>query len=243
MQRAIFPAPSICPPDCWRTKRLPPLGEVIVYGDGIDPQPVHRALAALADKPGIVAEPLQGGFAAWQGVEPARTTQARGLHRELLAEIDHAELARLVATEPDLVLVDLRDRDGRRTAGQGAFGIAPGPASEPASGPVAQSEGSSQAHRRVGGVVDIETPHRLTDLGERFPGTQRLQRKAGTGAWLRELDPDRLTVLIDRGDGSAERIARRLRSRGLHRIVILSGGEYALRADKAPPTLRKETTP
>lgn len=221
-------------------KQLPPLGEVVVYGDGIDPEPVRQALAALAGKPGIVPEPLRGGLIAWEGARPARTTRGPGLHRELPAEIDEAQLARLVETEPDLVLVDLRGRNAQR--GERRLSATAAAQTQTQTPTPTEIDGADRAHRRVGGAVPIERLDTLTDLGQRFPGAQRfVSGGAGGRGLLGKLDQDRLVVLIDRGDGAAERLARRLRSRGLHRVVILSGGEYALRATGAESAVGEST--
>jgi 3-mercaptopyruvate sulfurtransferase SseA len=43
--------------------------------------------------------------------------------------------------------------------------------------------------------------------------------------------PGRLFVLIDDGDGTAEEAAHRLKAAGIRRVVILAGGEEALRTE------------
>ncbi len=74
-------------------KRLPPLGRVVVYDDGLGRQSsesLQAAAAALAQKPGITVDILEGGFAAW---ETARglTTRGRGIHHETLNYITYAQ--------------------------------------------------------------------------------------------------------------------------------------------------------
>src|ERR1039458_9788558 len=52
---------SLCP-----LKQLPPLGKVVVYGDGLGRENIEAAAAALAAKPGLQVDILAGGFAGWK---------------------------------------------------------------------------------------------------------------------------------------------------------------------------------
>jgi rhodanese-related sulfurtransferase len=94
---------SLCP-----QKHLPPLGNVVIYDDGLGRRgtaALDRAAAVLAEKPGIKVEILSGGYAAWQA-SGAVTTEGRGLHHEAFDYITYGELA---AVDPkDVMLVDLR---------------------------------------------------------------------------------------------------------------------------------------
>jgi rhodanese-related sulfurtransferase len=84
-------------------KKLPPLGKVVVCGDGIDSD--AAAVARLNQKNGITAESLDGGFAAWEGnVGP--TTKPPGLTREQLPTVTYQQLKAMNAA--NLLLVDLR---------------------------------------------------------------------------------------------------------------------------------------
>ena len=62
-------------------KRLPPLGRVVVYGDGIDAAQARAAVAVLDARPGIDAELLEGGLGAWD-TQHLPSTGGRGLRRE-----------------------------------------------------------------------------------------------------------------------------------------------------------------
>jgi len=87
-------------------KNLPPLGKVVVCGTGLGRDAEENAAAiALARKPGLSVEVLEGGYAAWQSVQ-GLTTQARGLKPEALNYISYAQLK--AAKAEDVVLVDLR---------------------------------------------------------------------------------------------------------------------------------------
>jgi rhodanese-related sulfurtransferase len=94
---------SLCP-----LKKLPPLGKVVVYDDGLGCRGVaefQTAAAALAKKPGITVDILSGGYAAWLSAH-GLTTTGRGMRRETFNYITYAELR---AVDPrDVVLVDLR---------------------------------------------------------------------------------------------------------------------------------------
>ena len=94
---------SLCP-----FKNLPTLGKVIVYDEGLGRHggtDLDSAVAALNKKPGITAETLSGGYAAWQSAH-GQTTAASGLRPETINYISYADLQ---AMDPaNVVLVDLR---------------------------------------------------------------------------------------------------------------------------------------
>jgi rhodanese-related sulfurtransferase len=100
---AINVPASLCP-----LKRLPPLGKVVVYDDGLGRRgtaALNGAAGALAQKPGISVDILEGGYAAWQTAQ-GLTTQGRGLKRETFNYITYSQLQGVAASE--VVLVDLR---------------------------------------------------------------------------------------------------------------------------------------
>jgi rhodanese-related sulfurtransferase len=94
---------SLCP-----LKKLPPLGKVVVYDDGLGRWGMaefQTAAAALARKPGITVDILSGGYAAWLSAQ-GLTTTGRGIRQETFNYITYAELQAEVPG--DVVLVDLR---------------------------------------------------------------------------------------------------------------------------------------
>lgn len=94
---------SLCP-----QKKLPPLGHVVIYDDGLGRRgktALNAAAAALAAKPGITVDILAGGYAAWESGK-GLTTSARGLHHETFDYITYPQLA--AAAPGDVLLVDLR---------------------------------------------------------------------------------------------------------------------------------------
>lgn len=65
---------SLCP-----LKRLPPLGQVVIYDDGLGfrgKAGLNSAAAALSAKAGITVDILAGGFAAWESAQ-GLTTRVR----------------------------------------------------------------------------------------------------------------------------------------------------------------------
>ena len=91
---------SLCP-----LKKLPPLGRVVVCGDGLGRENIEAAAAALSAKPGMQVEILDGGFAGWKNTQ-AMTTRGAGFKRESFNYITYAQLK---AVDPDkVVLYDLR---------------------------------------------------------------------------------------------------------------------------------------
>ncbi len=92
-------------------KKLPPLGMVVVYGDGIDMTVTRNAVAELNRKPGINAEMLQGGFPAWSAVQQSNYTNT-GMQAMQVPEIGYKKLKQLITENNDITLVDLREEDG-----------------------------------------------------------------------------------------------------------------------------------
>ena len=186
-------------------KKLPPLGTVVVYGDGIRTDLTNGAVDALNAMPGIEAVMLDGGFSAWESLN-LPTTHESGFREERLPYLSYEELEKVVEANPDIVLVDLRS-----TPEQG------------------------------------KTNSTLTDLSVVFPGlnTIRLHRKLRSDG--KEWDISTVTrrgakdtqyrwlyILIDDGDGEAEKAARILKAAGIKRAAILTGGEQILRRGGKP---------
>ncbi len=183
-----IPAPVV------EVKTLPRLGHVVVYDDGLGGDAVvTNAAAALARKPGINAEILEGGFAAWEMVN-AETTTGPGISREELPMISYKDLK--AAPVNEVVLVDLRQQSSGRAVKSPGVPAAP-----------------------------------LTDLKAEFPGAAVTASPFQGGRSVRSLTgggKPPLLVLIDKGDGTAEKMARALKANGVKRFVILAGGEEIL---------------
>ena len=90
-------------------KRLPSIGDVIVYGDGIRTDLTLAAVDELNTRTGIQAEMLEGGFAAWEALNLS-TTHKAGLGRMRVQYLTYRNLKKAAAHNSDIVLVDLRSK-------------------------------------------------------------------------------------------------------------------------------------
>jgi rhodanese-related sulfurtransferase len=88
-------------------KRFPPLGRVVVYGSGLDPEVARDATDALDALQGIDAEELVGGLEAWEARSFADTSGA-GMATMGVPVVTYQKLVELAESEVDLVLIDLR---------------------------------------------------------------------------------------------------------------------------------------
>ena len=81
-----------------------------------------------------------------------------------------------------------------------------------------------------------------TDLAQKFSGHRVIKVERGQGPRKSRWDVSEviqggakrnayryLYVLVDNGDGQAEKVVRRLHAAGVKRVAILTGGEQALR--------------
>lgn len=186
-------------------KQLPPVGAVVVYGDGIRTDLAEEALDGLNAKTGIQAEILEGGFAAWESLN-LPTTYRSGFREEKLPYLSYQDLEKIAAGNRDIVLVDMRSI-------------------------------------KAGGKPDSS----LTDLSAIFPGLSiiRMHNKlrsdgnewdlsAVTGRVGKDAQYRWLYILIDDGDGEAEKVAHSLKAAGIRRMAILTGGELILRRGGVP---------
>ena len=89
------------------TKRLPRLGNVVVYGDGVDITVTKKSVELLNAKPGISAEMLDGGYAAWSSGQTVMQGK-RGLELNSVHYLTFQKLEEITATDASVVLVDMR---------------------------------------------------------------------------------------------------------------------------------------
>jgi rhodanese-related sulfurtransferase len=193
-------------------KRLPPVGRVVVCGDGIDTALTANAVQSLNAKPGIQATMLEGGFGAWDALN-FTTTRKAGFGREKLKYLSYQDLEKGAAVNPDIVLVDLRNPDEREGNGE------PLPSASISSAPL------TDLSQKFPGRNKIKLNRRLNSENKKggFSISPITGRKDG--------HHKKLYVLIDSGDGESEKVARRLRAAGIKRVAILTGGERILNRD------------
>lgn len=198
-------------------KRLPPIGDVVVCGDGIRTDLAMEAVDELNNKPGIKAEMLEGGFAAWEALNLS-TTQEPGLGKQRFQYVTYQDLEKAAVSNPDMVLVDLRTRGLNEDS-------APGSPED---------------------LTDLSAkfPNRPIIRPERRRGSDGEQWDVSSGILRgRRGSQHRYQyVIIDNGDGQGEKVAQRLFAAGVKRVVILTGGEQILRRDGQPGRLKREKT-
>ena len=196
--RGHIPGAINIPASLCAQKHLPPLGRVLVCDAGLGRDAVDQAAAALAAKPGITVEILEGGFAAWESAQAA-TTRAPGMKPEAPNYITYEQLK--AAKAGDMVLVDLRHSASPKQERVSA--TAPAQLPEP--------------------LTDLS--HEFPDLPlTQSPFSAQPKLKAASGG---STTPP-LLVLIDNGDGKAQEMARTLKANGVKRYAILAGGELIL---------------
>jgi len=204
-------------------KRLPPIGDVIVYGDGIRTDLTVAAVDELNTRTGIRAEMLEGGFAAWEALNFS-TTHKAGLGRMRVQYLTYQDLEKAAAHNPDIVLVDLRSKTFSDKTSADVY------------------TDSTQV-----------SPETFTDLSEKFPGRLiiRPDRKRGSSGKQWDIASSILKgkkgphhryhyVIIDNGDGEGQKVASRLFAAGVKRVAILTGGEQILRREGQPGRMKKE---
>jgi rhodanese-related sulfurtransferase len=203
---AINVPAALCP-----AKKLPPLGRVVVYDDGLSPRAVADAAAALNRKPGIRAEVLDGGLPAWQMLGGS-TTQRPGFEPEHLPSVTYATLKEI--QNSDTLLVDLRQ-----------------PPAEPQARTAATRTASAPRP-----LTDLQAEFPQARLARSpFDAAAKL---AAPGSTASAAVPP-LLVLIDCNDGAAARMARALKAQGITRFAVLLGGESSLERQGEPGLQRR----
>jgi len=201
-------------------RSVPPFGDVVLVWDGLDRAAAEQALLAFNGKPGIDAELLNGGYPGWLDAG-GRGGGAAGLRPAEIPGLTWQQLMQM-ASDPDLVLVDLRHSDGTGEA-------------------VATASLTDLATLLPEARVIEPLAFERTEMRQKFESARGLDRQGlrerSVPRWLKGqgMNRDGLYVLIDSGDGRlSEQVARRLSVRGMKRVFVLLGGERALRAGGDP---------
>lgn len=204
----------------------PLTGEVIFFDDGTGPNLARRAAAQLAEVNGNVsADILAGGYAAWCDAG-GQTSEAKGLRPALTRYVSYQQVTgEMTEDAADIVLVDLRPEPPRAPAATVAGG---------------ETEAGAPAAATAQPRLDLASELPGYNITRTIPGTQprrgTLSATATTGE-AQTVPP--LYVLIDAGDGAAERTAQTLRAAGISRVAILAGGETIIRRKGEPGLLRR----
>ncbi len=184
-------------------KPLPPVGKVVVCGDGVHIDLTTKAVDALNNKKGIQAESLQGGFAAWNSLNMLKT-QKQGIVRQEMHYITYRELQQALESNKNMVLVDIR-----------AF------RKKTKNVPMDESKVKMSNIAALFPGVEIIKPEVAP---QRF--NSKKQRIA-VSSFLK--NQNTVYVIIDNGDGKAEEVARQLAGASIQQNLILLGGELILR--------------
>jgi rhodanese-related sulfurtransferase len=193
-------------------KPLPPIGRVIVYGDGIRKDITSRAVEALNSKTGIQAELLAGGFAAWQSLN-LPSTQSPGMKNERLRYITYEELRRASEGNQNMVLVDIRPAGKKKNK--------------------AEQKLSTDDNRNSFDLVEKFPDLEVISLDPKDPGLSTKSKEISIAelSGLKKSGHTKVYVLVDRGDGKSEKVARRLYGSGIKQVTILVGGEKILQKE------------
>lgn len=193
-------------------KRLPSIGDVIVYGDGIRIDLTVAAVDELNTRTGIQAEMLEGGFAAWVALNLS-TTHKAGLGKIRFRYLTYHDLEKAAAHNPDIVLVDLRTKTDSTQA---------------------SPETLTDLSEKFPGRHIIRPDRKRGAAGKQWDiASSILKGKKGSHHRYHY-------VIIDNGDGEGQKVASRLFAAGVKRVAILIGGEQILRRDGQPGQMKKE---
>jgi rhodanese-related sulfurtransferase len=196
------------------SRKLPPIGEVIVYGDGFGRVDMDEVLRQLAAKPGIQPVLLEGGFAAWAS-RSGVTTAESGLQPARETAVTYQNM--VVSAGRGTVIYDLRKQRGQTGRSDDLKDRFP---------EARIGEGAPGA--RVGG-------------GGGNRGAAAGARPASGNPLLRD-NPHasgELIVLVDDDHTTAEQVARRLRASGHERVAVLAGGDLIMRHEGRPGLERR----
>ena len=182
-------------------KRLPPLGKVIVYCDGLGSTYAAGCVTALNEKPGIQAEALEGGYAGWETFTNV-TAEATSVQKQTPRTITYEELQ--VTNGQNVVIVDVR-RDLT---------------------PLANAKGETPKEKLDLGTFWQKSLPRASVTTDAFGQLARLK-----GGERRFSGAPSLIVVIDNDHESAMSTARRIQQSGYKRVVVLAGGEEIIRRD------------
>ena len=200
------------------------VGKVVFFDDGLSVNRARRAVDTFA-KAGKSAAELAGGFAAWR-TAGFPTSERRGFSERLERYVTYQELTgAMLEDAEDVVLVDVRE--AAPSPGRAALAV--------------QASGE--------GEVPANTAGAPLDLAAELPAYRIISQPTGSGerrgvlgATAAAPSPDAvqpLYILIDAGDGKADKKAAELRAAGCARVAVLAGGETVIRRKGEPGLVRR----
>lgn len=221
-QKGTIPGAMNIPAAVLLEKKLPPLGEVVLFGDGLGGIDVATLAEGLNKRKGFSADVLDGGYAAWREFS-AESTEAGGL-RDI--DVQMMTYQKMMATTEPLLMVDLRRKEAPREP------VDPAPRSEDGkTGPAAATAGDVLAEVCQAGnreyCGDLATLRR--NYRRKAPADPKAASARSTGPAVTPL-----IVLVDDDHKTAYAEYRRLKAEGYRRVVILAGGELALQVKGRP---------
>ena len=197
-------------------KQIPSAQPVIVYGDGLGVIDDSQALTVVRSKPGVRAEVLEGGYAAWLS-ETRLSTVLPGVGPERLPGITYDQL--VAAIKGDMVLVDLRAAAAPATA-------AASPRKERQAVEAAAPDILLQFSAKIGvpivaagGSVAVAGTKTQSAAPNVAAAPARAAAPAPSGS-----KSGKLMILVADSDAAASEAARQLRASGNYRFTILIGG-------------------
>lgn len=209
-------------------KQLPASQLVVIYGDGLGVVDDAKTLAVVKAKPGVTADLLEGGYAAWLA-EIRLTTSSVGVNPEKIPGITYDQL--VAAGKDDVVLVDLRAPAPAVTT-VAARTTAGGSKSGTTSASAAPAPDVLDAFSRkisVPLVVPTPEPTRMAARGKSV-ATVAPSTSSRAAAAVESLDKSgKLLVLVADNEAEANEAARQLRAQGHYRFTVLIGGTEAIR--------------
>lgn len=218
-QNGSIPGAMSIPASVILQKQLPPLAPAVLFDDGLGDTRIREIAAELNKRPGWKADVLTGGFAAWRALPESPDTAHAGLRTDDTRQITYDKLN--VLDEP-VAIVDLRPTDPATTNNPKAK-AAPGTqhASAQAADPVSEFC-KKQPNRSY-------LPN-VSSLRSRFGKSTQSQGKSATPGAKSATTPP-LLVLVAPIDEDARETRRRLIAEGYPRVLILAGGDEAIRLE------------
>lgn len=197
-------------------KPLPASGLIVVYGDGLGVTDDEKALSIVRSKPGVTAELLEGGYAAWME-ETRLSTAPAGVRREEIPGITYQQL--VASNKRGMVLVDLRERAAAPAVAASRDQVAASAAATDVLDEFAKKIGVPVV-RSTAAPAPAQGTAKAANTPARAAAALATTGKSG-----------QLLVLVADDNADADAVARQLRASGHHRFTVLIGGTEIIRRE------------